>query len=246
MHPEAASEHALRGAVLWVVTGCSAIFVVVVLFLLVDLRTSVHEARVLSAGVSCTEQIRADCLAQGPVELGPSNDAVRTRMVSWYVSDIDAPPGDSDLVDVLPADHGRVVDLGERAVAHRVDGTIVALSDTTRGDHVHPALTGTHAVLVDGLYLLTLTGLLARAYGTVRESRRAGLGWSDRMPLTVAARRRPTDALMLVGGFGAIVAFVLATYDIRAWVVAALLAAIVWWGSAITRRLSGAGRHAAS
>ena len=245
MHPEAASEHVRRGGVLWVVTGCSAIFVVVVLFLLVDLRTSVHEARVLGSGVVCTEQTRPDCLAQGPVELGPSNDAVRTRMVTWYVSDVGAPPGDSDLVDVLPADRGRVVDLGEWAVAHRVDGTVVALSDTTGGDRVHPAMTGRHAVLVDGLYLIVLAGLLARAYGMVRESRRAGLGWSDRLPRTVSVRRRPTDALMLVGGVGAIVAFILATYDIRAWVVAALLAAIVWWGSAVTRRLSRAGRHAA-
>jgi hypothetical protein len=51
MHPADASERVLRGSRLWVVTACSGIFVVVVLFLLVDLRTSVHEARTLSTGV---------------------------------------------------------------------------------------------------------------------------------------------------------------------------------------------------
>ena len=245
MHPVEASERALRGSRLWVATACSAIFVVVVLFLLVDLRTSVHEARVLSAGVVCPEGPDTDCLAQEPVELGPSNDAVRTRMVTWYVSAIDADPGDSDLVDVLPADHGRVVDLGERAVAYRVDGTIVALSGTTRGERVHLAQTGMHAVLVDGFYLAALVGLLVRAHGTVRDSRRAGLAWSDRVPFRLAVRRRPADALMLVGGFGAIVVFVLATYDVRVWVGVATIAVAVWWGPAVERRLRGVGKHAA-
>ena len=244
MHPVEASERDLRGARLWVVAACSGIFAAVVIFLLVDLRTSVHEARTLSAGVVCTEA-GTDCLAREPVELGPSNDAVRTRMVTWYVSAIDAEPGDSDLVDVLPADTRRVVDLGDRAVADRVDGTVVALSGATGGDRVRLAQTGTHAVLVDGFFLMALAGLLLRAYGTVRDSRRAGLGWSDRMPFTVAVRRRPSDALTLVGGFGAVVVFVLATYDTRVWVVAALLAATVWWGGALTRRLHGVGRHAA-
>jgi hypothetical protein len=244
MHPVTANERVLRGARLWVVTACSAVFAVVVFFLLADLRTSVHEARTLGAGVVCTEAA-TDCVVEEPVELGPSNDAVRTRMVTWYVSAIDAEPGDSDLVDVLPADNGRVVDLGDRAVAYRVDGTIVALSGTTGGDRVRLAQTGVHAVLVDGFYLAALVGLLVRAYGTVRDSRRAGLGWSDRMPFTVAVRRRPTDALTLVGGFGAIVVFVLATYDVRVWVVATLLAAAVWWGGALSRRLHGVGRHAA-
>ena len=245
MHPEAASAHVPRGSVLWVVTACSGIFVVVVLFLLVDLRTSVHEARVLGSGVVCAEAPGTGCLAQEPAVLGPFNDTRGTRMVDAYVRNVDAEPGDSDIVHLLPAYLDEVVDLGERAVAHRVDGRVVALSGTADGERIPLGLAGTHAVLADGLYLLTLTGLLVRAFGTVRACRRAGLAWSDRVPSTLAVRRRRSDALMLVGGFGAIVAFVLATYDVRAWVVAALLAAIVWWGSAITRRLSGAGRHAA-
>lgn len=85
MHPVEASERALRGSRLWVATACSAIFVVVVLFLLVDLRTSVHEARVLSAGVVCPEGPDTDCLAQEPVELGPSVFVLATYDVRVWV-----------------------------------------------------------------------------------------------------------------------------------------------------------------
>jgi hypothetical protein len=227
-------------------SACLAIFAVVVLFLLVDLRTSVHEARVLRAGTVCAEDgTTTDCLAQESVVLGPFNDALRTRMVSTYVRAADAEPGDSDLVDLLPADYGDVVDLGERAIAHRVDGTVVALSRASSGDRVAIAQTGVHATIVDVSYLLALTGLLARGFGSIRECRRAGRGWTDRVPLVVARRRTWTDALMLVGGFGAVVAFILATYDVRAWTTAAILAAVVWWGPAVERRLRGTGRHAA-
>jgi hypothetical protein len=245
MHPGETSERGVRGSRLWVGAAVSAVFVLLVLFLLVDLRTSVHEARVLRAGTACAGDTTTDCLAHGQVELGPYSDSVRTRMVSVFVSSPDAEPGDSDLVDLLPADYDDVLDLGDRAVAHRVDGTVVALSRTTGGDRVALAQTGVHAAIVDVSFILSILGVLARGLGTLRECRRAGLGWSDHVVTRLALRRRRADSLMLVGGFSGIVAFYLATLDVRVWVVAALLAAITWWGSAVSRRLRGVGKHAA-
>lgn len=236
---------AAGGNRLWVIAAIGVVFAGVVVFLLVDLRTSVHEARVLRSGVLCTEATASDCLAQAAVVLGPFNDSIRTRMVSVYVRDIDAGPDDRDIVNLLPADHEAVWELGEAAVAHRVDGRIVALSRTTGSERIAPAMSGLHAVVVDASFVVTLVGLLMRAYANVRAVRRAGVGWSGRKPYGVTVRARLADAVMLLGVSAAAVSFFLATWDVWAWVVAAVVVLIGWWGAPLSRRLRGTGRHAA-
>lgn len=236
---------AAAGPRLWVTTAVGVIVLGVVVLLLVDIRTSVHEARVLRSGTVCTGRIDSECLAQETVVLGPYNDARRTRVMDAYVRNVEAEPGDSDLVGVLPADYDQVLDLGERAVGHRVDGRLVALSGTSDAERIPLGWTGTHGVLVDAAFVLALVGLLLRAYGTVRASRRSGLGWSDRQPYAMSTRRRRSDLLVLMGGVGWIVTFFLATYDVRVWVVAAVVVLAAWWWSPFERRIRGVGRHAA-
>lgn len=245
MGPGGVDPRAAAGARLWVVTAFAALALGVVVLLLADVRTSVAEARVLRAGDVCAAATGTDCLAQEPVVLGPYNDALRTRLVDLYVRDVDAEPGDSDIVHLLPADVDEAVDLGGRAVAHRVDGRVVALSGTAGGERIPLGLAGVHGVLVDVSFVLVLGGLVLRAYGTVRASRRSGLGWSDRQPYNLAVRRRKSDVVMLAGCVLAAVTFYVATYDVRVWVAAAVIVLAYWWWSPLERRLRGVGRHAA-
>nr|WP_300053934.1 hypothetical protein [uncultured Nocardioides sp.] len=245
MGPGGVDPRAAAGARLWMMTALGVLTLGVVVLLLADIRTSVTEARVLRAGIVCEAATATDCLAQEPVVLGPYNDALRTRMVYAHVRNVDAEPGDSDLVDVLPAHFDDVADLGERAVAHRVEGRVVALSGTADGERIPLGLTGIHGVLVDVSFVLVLVGLVLRAYGTVRASRRAGLGWSDRQPYNLAVRRRPSDLVMLAGCVLGTVTFFLATFDVRVWVAAAVVVLASWWWSPLERRMRGVGRHAA-
>lgn len=148
MGPGGVDPRAAAGPRLWLTTAVGVIVLGVLVLLLVDIRTSVHEARVLRSGAVCTGGIDSERLAQETVVLGPYNDARRTRVMDAYVRNVGAEPGDSDLVGVLPADHDQVLDLGERAGGHRVGGRLVALSGTGDAERIPLGWTGIHGVLV--------------------------------------------------------------------------------------------------
>ncbi len=141
--------HPFDGSRLWVSRAVAVVFLLGLPFLLHDLWVSVHEHRVLRAGVMCGAST-VDCLAEEDVTLGPRNDSRRTRMVDWYVRGVGEGPDDSDLVHLLPADDRTVLGFGPSAVAYRVDGTVVALSRTPTSERVPIAWDGTHGALLDG------------------------------------------------------------------------------------------------
>jgi len=214
-------------------------------FVAQDLWRSVREVQALRSGAQCG-QAPPPCTTAITVTLEGPFEERRDALVTWWTVDDGGAVGD---VRLLPSAAARANLRPGPATAYVVDGKVVAVA--ARGQRVPTALSGSHAVFVDGAGLLMTLALSVGLLRAVRAARRSGVHWSDPPMPRRPGRPAPPPPEMVLVGFGGLGFFLTIRLglDVGASVVTTVvIVATAFVVPRLWRRLQRAttkGRHAA-